>query len=297
MTTDTPHRYGWRPDLPDHRDYKLRDYEAILPAAVLPTLVDLRPYDSPIRDQGQLGSCTAFAGEGAFHFEARKQGIQPDMLGSPLFLYYEERVDQGTVGQDSGASIREISKALSAKGICSEATWGYDISRYMQPPSAAAQAEAALHKATQYLSVAQSLAEMKSCLASGFPIMIGFTVYQNLETATVQASGMVPMPQGAVMGGHANLLVGYDDSRQVFISRNSWGTGFGDKGYLYFPYAYLINSGLASDFWTLRLVSDPMPTPTPTPTPTPPPGPLLSGSATVTFNINSTGITWTVKGV
>lgn len=262
------HAYGWRPSLPDYRDYRLADYEAILPAAALPAVVDLRPGDSPIRDQGQLGSCTAFTGEGAFHFETKKQGL-PDYLGSPLYLYYKERVDQGTVSQDSGASIREISKALSTYGIAPEADCPYDISRFTQQPSGLADMEAGQHKATQYLAVAQSLDQMKSCLASGFPIMMGFTVYQNFEGQKTATTGVVDMPSGSVLGGHANLLMGYDDTRQVFISRNSWGTGFGDKGYVYFPYAYLLNSGLASDFWTLRVVTgSPQPTPTP-PTPVP----------------------------
>lgn len=260
------HAFGWRPDLPDYRDYKLADNEPIQPANTLPAYVDLRAGDSPIRDQGQLGSCTAFTGEGAFHFELKKQGLT-DFLGSPLFLYYQERVDQGTVNSDSGASIREISKALANYGIAPESDWPYNISTFTQQPPQQAYTDALQHKATQYLSVAQQLDQIRSCLASGYPVMFGFTVYQNLETPAVQQSGIVPMPSGSVLGGHANMLVGYNDNNQYFISRNSWGTGFGDKGYLYFPYAYLLNSGLASDFWTLRVVTGPGPQPTPTPSP------------------------------
>lgn len=283
MTTER-HAYGWRPSLPDHRDYKLADYEALLPARALPPLVDLRAGDSPIRNQGQLGSCTAFTGEGAFHFEVKKQGLT-DFLGSPLFLYYQERVDQGTVNQDSGASIREISKALSNYGIAPESDWPYDINRFTQHPTAQAYADALNHKVTQYLSVAQQLDQMRSCLASGYPIMFGFTVYQNFETGMTPSTGIVQMPQGSVLGGHANLLVGYDDSRQVFISRNSWGTGFGDHGYVYFPYAYLLNSGLASDFWTLRLVTGPGPTPTPPAPPAPPTPPTPPSPKTLSHTI------------
>ncbi len=262
------HAYGWKPQLPDYRDYRLADHEAILPAATLPPLADLRFGDSPIRDQGQLGSCTAFTGEGAFHFEVKKQGLA-DFLGSPLFLYYQERVDQGTVASDSGASIREISKALSTYGIASEINWPYNVANFKGMPSAAAYTEALGHKATQYLAVAQQLDQMKSCLASGYPIMFGFTVYQNFESGQTPTTGIVQMPSGSVLGGHANLIVGYDDARQVFISRNSWGTSFGDHGYVYFPYSYLLNSGLASDFWTLRVVSGPGPAPMPPPAPVP----------------------------
>lgn len=268
MTNDTRHHYGWHPQLPDYRDYKLADHEAILPAAALPPIVDLRPLDSPIRDQGQIGSCTGFTGEGAFHFEVKKQGLN-DFLGSPLFLYYQERVDQGTVSQDSGASIREISKALANYGIAPESDCPYITSNFTVKPSPQAYADAAQHKASQYLAVAQQLDQMKSCLASGYPIMMGFTVYANFESAKTASTGVVDMPSGTVLGGHANLLMGYDDTRQVFISRNSWGTGFGDKGYVYFPYSYLLNSGLASDFWSLRVVTGPGPTPPPPPPPPP----------------------------
>ncbi len=250
------HHFGWKRDLPDYRDYKLAAFEAT--SFAVPPMVDLRAGDAAIRDQGQLGSCTAFAGEGCFHFLNRKQGL-PDVLGSPLFLYYVERVDQGTVTSDSGASIREICKALAKYGIAPESDWPYDIGKFTQQPPQMAYADALQHKVVQYLSVAQQLDQMKSCLANGYPILIGFTVYANFESPPTSTTGVVQMPQGAVLGGHANLLLGYDDSRQVFISRNSWGPQFGDHGYVYFPYSYLTNSGLASDFWTLRNVSGPIP--------------------------------------
>jgi C1A family cysteine protease len=269
------HHFGWKPDLPDYRDHKLAAFEPINVA--VPAMVDLRSGDSPIRDQGQLGSCTAFTGEGSFHYLNNKQGL-PDMLGSPLFLYYVERVDQGTVPHDSGATIREICKALAKYGIAPESDWPYDISKFTQQPPQKSYADALQHKVVQYLSVAQQLDQMKSCLASGYPIMIGFTVYENFETPPTSTTGMVQMPQGGVLGGHANLLVGYDDHRQVFISRNSWGTQFGDRGYVYFPYGYLTNPDLARDFWTLRNVTGTTPIPTPT-------GKVVSKvTTTVTFN-------------
>jgi len=263
-TSPQGHSFGWKPQLPDYRDRMLADHEAILPAATLPPVVDLRPGDSLIRDQGQLGSCTAFAGEGAFRFEAKKQGLT-DFLGSPLFLYYQERVDQNTVAADSGASIREISKALANYGLAPETDWPYNLGMFTQQPPTKAYQDALNHKVTQYLAVAQQLDQMRSCLATGFPVMFGFTVWANFEQ--IGANGMVPMPAGSVLGGHANLIVGYDDARQVFISRNSWGPGFGDQGYLYFPYAFVLNSGIASDFWSLRLVSGPVPVPPPPPPP------------------------------
>jgi C1A family cysteine protease len=95
---------------------------------------------------------------------------------------------------------------------------------------------------------------MKGCLASGYPFVFGFTVYSSFEGAKVAQSGIVPMPGSAEkpIGGHAVLAVGYDDDTREFLVRNSWGPGWGIKGYFKMPYAYLTAPKLATDFWTIR---------------------------------------------
>ena len=109
----------------------------------------------------------------------------------------------------------------------------------------------------QYQRVTQVLLQMKGCLASGFPFVYGFTVYESFESDAVAKTGVVPMPAPTekVLGGHAVVAVGYDDSTQRFIVRNSWGPGWGMGGYFTIPYAYLTDSNLADDFWTVRLVA------------------------------------------
>jgi C1A family cysteine protease len=109
----------------------------------------------------------------------------------------------------------------------------------------------------QYQRVAQVLAQMKGCLASGDPFVYGFTVYTSFETTQVEQTGIVPMPASGekVLGGQAVLAVGYDDSSQRFIVRNSWGPGWGMGGYFTVPYVYLTDTGLSDDFWTTRLVA------------------------------------------
>jgi C1A family cysteine protease len=101
-----------------------------------------------------------------------------------------------------------------------------------------------------------NLADMKGCLAEGYPIVYGFTVYESFESQEVASAGNVPMPKHGekVMGGHCVVAVGYDDDEGVFICRNSWGDHWGDVGYFYMPYAYLIDNNLSDDFWTIRLV-------------------------------------------
>lgn len=107
-----------------------------------------------------------------------------------------------------------------------------------------------------YQSLDQNLADMKGCLAEGYPFVFGFTVYPSFESPDVASSGMMPMPGGdeKAIGGHAVLAVGYDDTKNMFIVRNSWGTDWGLGGYFYMPYAYLLDDNLADDLWTIRVV-------------------------------------------
>lgn len=117
-------------------------------------------------------------------------------------------------------------------------------------------ADAIKHEALTYQSVDQNLADMKGCLASGYPFVFGFTVYPSFESDEVARSGIVPIPGASeqTLGGHAVLAVGYDDTKNMFIVRNSWGSGWGLAGYFYMPYAYLLDNNLANDFWTIRVV-------------------------------------------
>jgi C1A family cysteine protease len=107
-----------------------------------------------------------------------------------------------------------------------------------------------------YKRVARDLTQMRGCLASGYPFVFGFTVYDSFESAAVAKNGVLNMPGGGekVVGGHAVLAVGYDDAAQRFRVRNSWGAGWGQKGYFTIPYSYLISASLASDFWMLTTV-------------------------------------------
>lgn len=279
-------RYGWIPDRPDWRDskYSHESHDDPSTAATLPVSVDLRPQMPPIYDQGQLGSCTANSIAGGVQFLRGKQGLAP-YNPSRLFIYYQERLDDGDVQVDGGSSIRESCKAVANYGAPPEADWAYNISLFAQKPPDRAYQDATQCKVTQYLSVAQDATTMKQCLAAGFPIHVGFTVYTSFESQAVAQSGIVPMPTKTgekVLGGHAVMVVGYDDSQQVWICRNSWGTGWGHAGYFTFPYAYLLNPQLSSDFWTLRQLNTPTPTPPqPTPTPTPTPAPHWTGQMNV----------------
>jgi C1A family cysteine protease len=248
-------RYGWVRDLPDARDVMYAAPMATL--ARLPPSVDLRPHCPPVYDQGQLGCCTGNAIAGAVQFDREKQKLTPDFVPSRLFIYYNERVIEGTVATDSGAQIRDGIKSIDKRGVPSETDWPYDIKKFAEKPPAKAYADALKDKAVQYTRLSQLLSQMKGCLASGYPFVYGFTVYASFESEQVAKTGVVPMPKPSesVVGGHAVLAVGYDDSEQRFIVRNSWGDSWGMHGYFTIPYTYLIDTHLAGDFWTVRLMS------------------------------------------
>jgi C1A family cysteine protease len=248
--------FGWKPEVPDHRDlpYSMMRLALEQPLA-LPSQVDLRSGCPPIYDQGQLGSCTGNAIAGAFQFDRRKQNL-PDFVPSRLFIYYNERAMEGSVSEDAGAYIRDGIKSIAKQGVCKESQWPYNISKFATKPSKSCYTSAVKYRAVSYFRLNNSnLSELKTCLAAGFPFVFGFTVYSSFFQGDTN-HGIVPMPGNeSVEGGHAVLAVGYDDSNQRFIIRNSWGAGKGDNGYYYMPYPYLTNLSLSDDFWTVRTVT------------------------------------------
>jgi len=246
-------RFGWIPDIPDHRDFLYAAPHATLQS--LPLSVDLTQQCPPVYDQGQLGSCTANAIAGAIEFDQKKQGLK-EFMPSRLFIYYNERAMENTIDSDAGALIRDGIKSVAKQGDCDETMWAYDISKFRDKPPAACYKIAGTHKAVVYQRVTRDLSQMKGCLASGYPFVIGFSVYESMMTPDVDKTGNIsmPKPNEKLEGGHAVLVVGYDDTRQYFILRNSWSDAWGNKGYGTLPYAYLLDQNLSDDFWTIRLV-------------------------------------------
>ena len=247
-------RYGWIPDLPDARDTVY-----MVPRAVrLPPKVDLRPHCPPVYDQGQLGSCTANAIGAAVQFERMKQKLTGASAAVPsrLFIYYNERVVEGTVSEDAGAQIRDGIKSVNRQGVCFETQWPYNIAKFTTRPPKPCYRTALHNQALSYARINPTLGQMRGCLASGWPFVFGFSVYDSFEGPTVARTGRatMPKPDEQLLGGHAVMAVGYDDAQKRFLVRNSWGVGWGLRGYFTMPYAYLTDRDLSDDFWTVRLV-------------------------------------------
>jgi len=252
-------KYGWIPDLPDHRDLLYAaPVVALKPPPAKADLTGQCP--KTVYDQGQLGSCTGNAIAAALEFDMMKEQLPKIVTPSRLFIYYNERAKEGTISEDSGAQIRDGIKSVNQLGACLETTWPYTDANpgpFQQRPPKPCYDEALKYKALTYHRVARSLGQMRGCLASGYPFVFGFSVYDSFESETVARTGVVPMPGAAetLLGGHAVLAVGYDDASQRFTVRNSWGPGWGMHGYFTLPYAYLLDSNLSDDFWTIRTIA------------------------------------------
>ena len=250
-------RYGWIRDRPD-----LRDFPYVVPAEILvhlPPKIDLRNQYQfpPVYSQGNLNSCSANAIAAAVEFDLIKQHQKRVFIPSRLFLYYNERAMEGTVASDCGGQIRDGIKSEAKQGDCPEKLWQYDVTKFSIKPPQRCYNNALKYKTVNYQRLSQDLNQFKRCLVSGYPFVCGIIIYESFEGKEVEKTGQasMPAPGEKAIGGHAVMAVGYDDSDQRFIMRNSWGDSWGTKGYFTIPYAYLLNHTLSSDFWTIKVVS------------------------------------------
>ncbi len=282
---------GWIPDIPNVSDYD-EDHHEVAPllsqtrlsrtahtgrakssasrgaaasaALAVDTKVDLRPYFSPVEDQGSLGSCTAHAAVGLVeYYEKRAFGRHLD--ASRLFLYKATRNLIGVKG-DTGAEIRNAMGALVLFGAPPEKYWPYRVARFDVEPTPFCYAFAANFKGIKYMRLdtpavsGQALLDkIKTYLASNLPAMFGFPVYEEFMSAPADGRVPYPAPKSRYYGGHAIIAAGYDDSIAVgpgpndkgaLLIRNSWGTSWADHGYAWLSYPY-VTQGLALDWWTL----------------------------------------------
>lgn len=272
---------GWLPPMPDMRDYTEENKEILQAAKILgigssgsalkaiPTSIDLRAWCSPIENQGSLGSCTAHAAVGVVeYFEKRAFGKHID--GSRLFVYKATRNLMGVTG-DTGAWLRNTMGALALTGVAPEKYWPYDESKFDNDPSSFVYAVADNYEALQYFchdplgqNIARStvLSRVKTYLAAGVPSMFGFYGFDSFNNSDVKGGIPIPCPGENAKWGHAIVAVGYDDNKKIkntlcntqtkgaLLIRNSWGTGWGDHGYGWLPYEYVLK-GFALDFWSL----------------------------------------------
>lgn len=255
-TSLSTNKYGWKPDLPDHRDLVIQFSTTNENASQ----VDLRAQCPPVYDQGQLGSCTSQALAAAYQFDELKQRTTDAFMPSRLFIYYNERSREHQTSHDSGASIRDGIKVINQLGVCHEQLWPYQIEKFAVKPPSNCYDDAKTHLSLTYRRVKQTKNQLKAALQEGYPIVCGISLFKSFESPEVTSTGQVslPQPDESLVGGHCILIVGYNDETNQWIFRNSWGTNWGDQGYGYLPYKYLaLKSKLATDFWIVETVSQP----------------------------------------
>lgn len=240
---------GWIPDLPDARDHK---FSAPVIPVVIPPTHNVAFQLPEIYDQGPLGSCTANASGAALAYTLTRQHLAP-ITPARLFIYYNTRMIERTVAYDAGATIRNSIKSLKLYGACPEGDYPYDVGKFRDRPLGSVYVEAKEHVITAYQRLERSLLLFKTALLSEIPIVIGFSVYESFYGPWLKVAP-IPAPKDSLVGGHAVLIVGYDDTKQAFLVRNSWGKTWKGDGYFYLPYVYITNPQLSQDFWTILSV-------------------------------------------
>lgn len=275
--TEKRHGMGWIPDYPDFRDYTdqtdevrlILGLKSSLRARSTPVSSDLRPWCSPVEDQGRIGSCTAHAGAGVIEYYERK-AFGRHIDASRLFLYKVTRNLMKMKG-DTGAYLRSTMGAMVLFGVPPEEHWPYsdDDKRFDQEPPAFCYAFAQNYQTIKYfrhdpqrIKPEEVLNRLKTYLSKGHPAMFGFTVYNSIEQAEKGGKIPFPSPREKIEGGHAVVAVGYDDKMKIknkygkvettgaLLIRNSWGKDWGEGGYGWLPYEYVVK-GLAEDFWSV----------------------------------------------
>lgn len=211
--------------------------------------VDPRPNMPPVFNQGALGSCTANATAACFQYDAIQDGHDCGRL-SRLWIYYFERELEHSLGRGDVGAIGHDAFRVARHGIPDEKLWPYDITRFEdRPPN-----EPRAYRLTKPVHApAQSQTALKQVLSNGQTAAFGFVVFESFESQHVAQTGVVPIPGPGerALGNHEMLLVGYLKNEPHYaLVRNSWGD-WGLGGYCLFPWAYLLDRNLCSDFRTI----------------------------------------------
>jgi C1A family cysteine protease len=264
------HFHGWRADRPDFRDaHYAKPMVSDVMAAKLPSSMHglVKPWDSTIGiyDQGNIGSCTAHGSVEAFrwlYWKAKMSSI-PDFSRLAQYAWTRLLIEGTPLSDDSGCMIRDAVKCMAKYGLAPEAAWQYDTTLFDMNPPAEAMREASSHQILSYHRV-PNITGIKAEIANWYPVIIGFTCYESLQSPKAAQTGLIPIPGPgeSTIGGHCITLAGYDDTIPVgngqhggFIFPQSWGRGWGKTlgfaGWGVLPYWYFTH-GQASDFWVVH---------------------------------------------
>jgi len=222
---------GYVPSPPDSRDYILEVSKRLY----IPSSIDYSSEMTPVEDQGSEGSCVGFACDSFKEWQEKKDWERVINL-SPRFVYEEARKIDGLPNCFDGTNLRAAMKVLNKKGLCREETCPY-IPNHPVTITQKMYKEALMYRIKEYWNIRRE--DIKGALVQNGPIVAGVSVYQNWFADSVEETGIIPLPSGKLLGGHAICLAGYDDDHIKF--KNSWSTDWGAQGYGYLPWEYEIS--------------------------------------------------------
>lgn len=213
-------------------------------ASIESSSIDLRSGFTVIKNQGSVGACASFAFTSVYEYILNKNGKLTESDLSERFLYYYTRKRMGTIESDSGSNMYDAGKALEENGLCSEELCKYstDFKEHVIAPAPEADIDGQTRKVAETKNVEIKEHDIKSALVEGYPVILSLHLHESFNN--IGSDGFVPRPTDAdpAVGWHAMVIVGFSDKDKVFIVRNSWGTAFGDKGYCYVPYSYILDT-------------------------------------------------------
>jgi len=235
---------GCKKDPKDLRDIPMG---LVLPAVPIPKSFDYTATMTPARDQGDEGTCVAFASVVGVkeYFDSKEYKKLVEL--SPRFVYNLCKKFDGAPTEE-GTYPRIAMKVLLNYGVCPEILWPYKPHQ-KDSPKKNADTKAKTYRIRAYARL-KSLVEMKRSIIVNGPFMAGVEVYESWFDKQAQKTGVIPMPKPGeeLAGGHAICIVGFDDAKQLFKFKNSWSVKWADNGYGYLPYKYI--SKYCSDAWS-----------------------------------------------
>ena len=226
------------------------------PLASVPSSVDLRDQFTAVKDQGEMGACSAFSLVGIFEYILKKNQ-QPDVDLSEQFVYFNARNSKGNSNRDSGTSLYDVIQTLKKDGVCLEQYFPYNPDNVAQEPPVEAYDDAKNRTLIKAKRVLVNLHDIKSAVCEGYPVAVSFKIFDSFHPC----KGFIRIPTESEIlneksGNHVMVICGYDDENHFFVVRNSWGYDFGDKGYCYIPYGYIENEDLINSACIITEISD-----------------------------------------
>lgn len=210
-------------------------------------VVDHSNLMSPVKDQGNLGSCVGFAVTAMKEWQEQKEHNDEVAAGkrdtrggkaydlSEAWVYWGAKKIDG-MPDEEGTYIRCGMKVLNKLGVPVESGWTYS-DEVKGEPTSWAKLIARWSLIGSYYRI-NNLSELLSALNKG-PVVIGIGCFEGIFY--VKSDGIVPMPTNPryCYGGHAICVCGYDDNKRLIKFKNSWSDSWGDKGYGYLHYEYI----------------------------------------------------------